>query len=159
MEVGLPWPLQAVASSAAQTTPVQPATRRALRTLVVNMEIKPSQLSRFPTDNRKRVKGGGRYTPFGMKLTVPAGYGRFGDERGRLTLVRPASAIPGPDPVRPGGPGGSGGQARRPADRGARGPAAELRPARRQPPPGQVALAGIPHRLRDGVVRRTGRTD
>jgi len=30
-----------------------------------------------------------------MKLTVPAGYGRFGDERGRLTLVRPASAIPG----------------------------------------------------------------
>jgi len=37
-----------------------------------------------------------------MKLTVPAGYGRFGDERGRLTLVRPASAIPGP------GPGSSG---------------------------------------------------
>ncbi|HEX5295506.1 MAG TPA: hypothetical protein VFW50_00735 [Streptosporangiaceae bacterium] len=30
-----------------------------------------------------------------MKLTAPAGYGRFGDERGRLTLVRPASAIPG----------------------------------------------------------------
>jgi len=60
------------------------------------MEIKPSQLSRFSTDNRKRVKGSGRYTPFGMKLTVPAGYGRLGDERGRLTLVRPSSAIPGP---------------------------------------------------------------
>jgi hypothetical protein len=55
----VPFELQAVASSAAQTTPAQPATRRALRTLVVNMEIKPSQLSRFSTDNGKRVKGGG----------------------------------------------------------------------------------------------------
>ncbi len=55
----VPFELQAVASSAAQTTPAQPATRRALRALVVNMEIKPSQLSRFSTDNGKRVKEGG----------------------------------------------------------------------------------------------------
>jgi hypothetical protein len=49
----VPFELQAVASSAAQTTPAQPATRRALRALVVNMEIKPSQLSRFqPTTGR-----------------------------------------------------------------------------------------------------------
>jgi len=30
-----------------------------------------------------------------MKLTVPAGYGRFGDERDRLTLALPTSALPG----------------------------------------------------------------
>src|SRR6185437_10200523 len=74
------------------------------------------------TDNRKRVKGGGRYTPFGMKLTVPASYGRFGDERGRLTLVRSGSAIPGRAwrvRIRLAGDGGNCGVSRAPGRRGA----------------------------------------